>query len=81
MSQQQQVVSVRNGVLQFGGDAAFIGRESDFNQFIELSETTRLHRAAKAMHDFLTQMGSARTLASDLVRQRLVQIRQVLNPV
>ena len=57
-------VTVADGVLRFGGDSAHIGREADFERFLELSEPSRLLHAAQAMHDFLRGLGPSRTLAS-----------------
>ena len=71
-------VQLQGGTLRFGGDTAHIARESDFSEFITLSEPARLHRAMNALHDFLKRVGSVRIPARDLAQQRLVQLRNHL---
>jgi hypothetical protein len=74
-TQASQAYNARTGAVLVKGEPVLIARESDFRDFMEEAPAEKVHSLRASLELAISQFGEARSVACDLLRQRLREVR------
>lgn len=77
-TQTVQAYNARTGAVLVNGQPVLIAREGDFRDYMAEAPAEKVHSLRTAIETAVRQLGETRSVVSDLLRQRLREVRQHL---
>lgn len=74
-TQASQAYNARTGAVIVNGQPVLIARECDFRDFMEEAPAEKVHSLRAAIETAVRQLGNSRSVVSDLLSQRLREVR------